>query len=152
VERQRTMARRFQEDTLTYWCSRRDCADTLDNLGDLLDGDEAKLDRAIQRATGEAQSILRARWADGWPFASAPAALRGHVAVLATFEAVAPIAIGRAVEGMFKQLQTRRDNSIAWLRDIANGEAHLDLSDIATTSNWGPVAAKAPKGQMGFRG
>lgn len=124
------------------WCSRLDCSDNLADIETWCEGDTARADRAISRATGTAQSILRARWPETWPFGGDPPdELRQAVAVIA----VRQIFFGRGLPESLAHLDAERDAAELWLRELRDGDAMLTptseeliVERVATTSkpNW----------------
>lgn len=124
------------------WCSRLDCSDNLADIAQWCNSDVERLDRAISRATGTAQSILRARWPDEWPFGGdPPAELRQAVAILA----VRQVFFGRALPDSLSHLDDERAYADAWLRELRDGDAVLPQTPeeeiaerVAVTSkpNW----------------
>lgn len=104
------------------WCSRLDCFDNLADIATWCGGDVQRCDRAISRATGTAQSILRSRWPDGWPFSGdPPAELRQAVAIIA----VRQIFFGRALPESLAHLDDERAYAETWLREVRDGDAVL---------------------------
>ena len=114
----------FNDATLETgaWCSRLDCSDNLADIHTWCNDDTARLDRAISRATGTAQSILRARWPEEWPFSGDPPdELRQAVAVIA----VRQVFFGRGLPESLTHLDAERDAAELWLREVRDGDAML---------------------------
>jgi len=140
----------FQSEELNgQWASPQDCSDVYPNIEGALQGNIGRLTNAIAEATGDAQSVLRSRWPQGWPFSSPPAEVRRAVAVLAVRSAAFGALISSGAHESAEQLRLYAKERREWLNLIANSEAHLQLP--ATEQNQGsPAVAGAPRGEFGF--
>ena len=133
-----------------YWCSAADCCDVVDDLPRLMAQDEDSLARARDGATGYAQSIMRSRYPNGWPFESPPAQLRQAVAAIAVFQALRRkgAAAGESLVTMLKECQAE---AVQYINRIADSEIHVAAF---TSPNRRQAAhiAKPPRGELGFSG
>lgn len=132
-----------------HWCSRQDCLDVFSDLENALQLEQDFLNRCIVSATRYAMSILRSRWATGWPFGSKPPEeLREAVATIAVYRAMRRIThVGGAVE-ITDRLKLDCDDSIKWLNDLAASEVQVELPQTQYTGRL--VRCGPPKGEMGF--
>lgn len=105
-----------------HWCSRQDCCDLLKTVPELVKHDEDMLNRAIARETDYAQSILRPKWPDGWPFSSPTDALRGAVATLAVYR----LFFRQALPDELEWLRDEAEEAREFLRALASGTAQLE--------------------------
>lgn len=132
-----------------HWCSRQDCCDVLDTVPDLVRHDEDKLNRLIFGQTDYAQSILRPKWPDGWPFSSPTPALRGAVAILAVYR----IFFAQALPDELEWLREDADEARDFLRALASGTAQLEPT--STEESRDRVAVTSPtdwsKTRWGFK-
>lgn len=136
------------DDLGSGWCSRRDCSYALADLEQLIGDDGNALDRAIESATGEAQSVLRGRWPIEWPFADPPREIREKVAVLAVDLAVRPVAISRSMEELAEALRLRRKEAWEWL--TALGQGRVSIEQTSTTVRYYARGTSQARGEMGF--
>ena len=131
-----------------HWCSRADCVDAYVNLEAALDHDEAKLNRFIAAASGTAQSTLRGRWPNAWPFGTPPQEVRNAVAAMTVRNVMRGVLISRGACDAYTPLSEAGKAAEEWLELVADSKAHLDFdSEIGTSS---AHVASAPAGQFGF--
>jgi len=140
----------FSDTTMTtgHWCSRQDCCDVLHDLERMIDADELLLNRCILSASGEAQSHLRGRYPDSWPFGAPPQEMRAAVAVIAVYRAFR----GRTFSGGSLEISDRiaedASEAIGWIKSIGDSEANLDFPEGLGTHT--THVAAAPSGEFGF--
>ena len=141
----------FSDTTMTsgHWCSRQDCCDVLNDLERMIDADEPLLNRCIMSASGEAQSHLRGRYPDTWPFGTPPQEVRAAVATVAVYRALR----GRTFSGGSLEISDRisddATDAIAWIKSIGDSEANLEFPETEGTHT--TYVAAAPSGEFGFR-
>jgi phage gp36-like protein len=141
----------FNEDALSGWASPRDCSDQLGSLQEYMHGDIAPVQRALLAASGKAQSWLRARWPDAWPFATPPSELRDAVAAIAVYNAFRGVGMETASLELLTQLRIEADRAERWLRDVGAGKADLLLPRPADSTYFNEYhIAPAPGGEFGF--
>ena len=131
-----------------HWCSRADCVDAFGNLEAALGHDEARLNRFILAATGTAQSILRGRWPNSWPFGTPPQEVRNAVAAIAVRNVMRGVLIARGAFDAYAPLSEAGKSADEWLNLVADSKAHLDFENEIGTS--AAYIAAAPSGQFGF--
>jgi len=142
----------FEDDALSFgWASTRDCTDQLSALAAYVQGDPGPVQRAIAAATGRAQTYLRVRWPDAWPFSTPPTEVREAVAALAVYSAVRGFGMEAAALTLVEQLRLEAKRAEAWLRDVASGKADLVMPRPASGAYHNEYAtAKLPGGEFGF--
>lgn len=142
----------FTQDTLNNsdWCSRFDCKAVFADIDKTCRNETAPLDRAIAMATGKAQSILRSRYPDNWPFSTPPQELRDAVATIAVYTAMR----SRANSGLADLIKLYRDGADSaekWLREIVANKAELLIPPTPTGAKHNSVyVSRPPSGEHGF--
>jgi len=133
------------------WASQQDCTYQLASITQYLAHDATALNRAILAATGIAQSYLRPRWRDAWPFTTVPAELRDAVASIAVYGAVRAYGMELAAKELMEQLRLEAKRAEAWLRDVAAGTADLNVGRPTDGTTYDQAhVAKLPGGEFGF--
>ena len=143
----------FGSDALIGWASMADCQAVLGDLETIVRGDAAKVSRALASASGRAQSILRSRWLESWPFTTPPAEVRDAVAIIATYRAVSSVGATGGMAELVEQLRRDAKAAEAWLADVAAGKAALDIPATPDGNGWDQAyVAAPPRGEFGFSG
>jgi phage gp36-like protein len=128
-----------------------DCARQLRRVEDYLQRDATALEAALNSATGRAQSWLRPRWREAWPFTTPPQEIRDAVARLAVYDACSGYAVEIASASLIEGLRLRAKEALEWLKAVGDGKADLDLPNPPDGTRWDQAhVAGPPSGEFGL--
>lgn len=144
----------FLDNSLAHgWCSEADCSYRLGALDNYLGGNVEILQHAIRGATGRAQSYLRSRWPEAFPFSTPPQEIRDAVAAIAVQQAVLSFGADGAIADLSKGLLSDADRAVRYLQDVASGKAEITLVRPADGTRYNEASiAGPPTGEAGFTG
>jgi len=133
------------------WASPADVRRVLADVETIISGDRYLLEGAVVEATGQVQSLLRARYPVAWPWGTGapPADVRGAVARVAAHS----VALGRlsatAGSQVLETLRLERDAALRYIGNVVRKTAHPDLP--TTVDRHRPAVSKPPGGEFGFK-
>jgi phage gp36-like protein len=141
----------FAGTDLVGWASMADCVRQLRRVEDYLQHDAEALEGSLRVATGMAQSWLRPRWREEWPFTTPPQEIRDAVAKLAVYDAVSGYAVEISSDSLVEGLRLRAKDARDWLKSVGAGTAELDIPTPPDGTTWDQAyVAQPPNGEFGF--
>jgi len=132
------------------WANPADVRRFLPDVEAIVAGDHGEIEAAIVEATGQVQSLLRARYPAGWPWGlEVPAALRGAVARIAAYTLALSHLASTVGSDLADALRLERDAALRYVESLVKREAHPALPQVP--SRFRPAVARPPGGEFGLK-
>lgn len=132
------------------WAAPADVKRILPDIETILGGDHAELEAAVREATGQVQSLLRARYPSEWPWGSdVPEEIRGVVARIAAYTLALSHLASTVGSDLAEALRLERDAALRYIDSLVKREAHPQLPQVA--SRFRPAVARPPSGEFGLK-
>jgi len=132
------------------WANPADVKRFLPDVEVMLGGDRAELEAAVLEATGQVQSLLRARYPAGWPWGTVvPVEVRGAVGRIAAYTLALGHLSSTVGSDLADALRLERDAALRYVESLVKREAHPALPQVP--SRFRPAVARPPGGEFGLK-